>query len=179
VLCHCERVFLAFRQEYRNTGPYRRQDFRQSKENAVNPGHVPNPSALAIRAALAKLFRFIPHNFKKQFAIRVVVRIRRHDLLSRNVAIWFIGEQIGQRDSKGGAYFFGRTPRLAVNQSSAIVARRNGKAWRLVRVSGASGHPTIGGSFDVFQPREDFSGGHVRASMLTCGSMWVYSCINE
>jgi hypothetical protein len=176
---HCERVFLAFRQVYRQSVFNRGNDFRQSKENAVNSSHVPNPPALAIRAALAKAFRLIPYNLKKQIPIGIVVGIRRHDFLSRAVTIRVVGEQIGQRDSKGSANFSSRTPRFAVNQSPAIVTSGNGQAWRLVTVTGATGRPAIGGFLDGFQTRKNFGGGHVRFLELTSGLVWVYACINE
>ncbi len=97
---------------------------RQSKQNFFNSVHFPNPSAISIRPALAKIFRIITHDLKDNFAAGGVVVVSCDDMLAAAVALV-------------GVSVIGETNRKVSNPSAAQTASgvHPAKHFRSVRPS--------------------------------------------
>ena len=56
------------------------------KQNFFNAVRFPNPSAIPVRPALAKIFRLVTDNLENQFPAGVVVVVSFDDMLAAAVA---------------------------------------------------------------------------------------------
>src|SRR5262249_17562015 len=93
-------------------------ELRYVERHAANALHVPDPSAVPIRATLAEVFREVTNDLEQERSVVVVVVVRRSDAA---LDIGF-GEQVGHRQAERLHYRFRFAARLALDKRAPVLA---------------------------------------------------------